>query len=491
MKYDIVVVGAGASGLFFRKHFSELIKLSSPKKKLHCLFVDANEVLGKKLLVTGNGRCNLLPSQLESHAFYSSSKEILEEHLKSPYLEILKLVFQNWGLYLWKEENRFYPRSLQAQTVQTCLTQVHLEENAPIKWTVFSSTLCTKFYFQKEEKHYKVYLKNLENEEVFSVQAEHLILATGGLAGQNTQLSSLEHLLLKADLGLENKAFIPLSPALCPLEMKSPLRHLQGQRVKARIHLIYTVKDFNDKKCRKIFTKKGQTCSVEESGELLFTDYGLSGVMIMNISRFFARKTERPEEIIDLALDFLEEFTEEDLEHLLRIGTGIQGLLPAKLLYHFMRLLDEEDLLPKKYSRKNQENTLEIVKKQNSKKKVKDEKKAKISPSPYDLQFFSHIGHEDKLIQKVISLCKHYSLQPSSIHSRDFSYAQISRGGLCLNMLNKDFSLRAHENLFVVGEALDVDAICGGNNLYWAFHSAQLAAEKLFRKYSHATTQPN
>lgn len=428
--YDFLIIGGGASALFFLQVFKKYTAHLDASQKLSFLLVEAKEQLGKKILATGNGRCNILPAEVHEDYFQVSEKEAkAKEKLKAllnavDYQDICK-IFTEKSMVFLQEEDRLYPRSMQAASVLSLLAS---DLPADI-------LLQTEVYQVKKDKNgFEVYLRphvsgktkvtvDFSQDIPSSVRAKKVIFAGGGLASLACHTSLLEEVcpfVRKEDL-------TERSPALAPIECKGIFKSLSGQRWRGKLSL-----------------KQNQKILASEQGEILFTDYGLSGIASMNLSLFLTEK----EKAYELVLDLLPEYTLEELEKLLETVFQQEAteeawlrIFSPKLFQALYLSFTKEDKVP---------SAVEMVK------KLKKQSHA----------FAKH--------------CKEWSFSVKQV--RPYAYAQITKGGLKLSSLKKGISLAYAfcENFYVLGEALDVQARCGGNNLYFAWLSAYLLAKELF-----------
>ncbi len=361
-----VIIGAGASGLVCA------IRLKQNNKNDNVVLLERLDTVGKKILATGNGRCNL------------SNK-------KAEHFEEVITFFESIGLKTRvDEEGRIYPYSNQATTVKGLLEE---ECNALGVKTVKSCKV-----------------NRIENDltiitEKGKIKADNIVIATGGKAQSSLGSDGSGYDLLK---GLGHK-ITPLSPALVQLTSPSKYpRQLKGQRVKGNMKILL------DGKVAK-----------EEYGEILFTDYGLSGIVSMNLSEIVSRNFEcdKPKKchaVIDLASDFSED---ELKKHIKKFG-NLDGVLGFKM----------SDVLDKMANGDGEK-----------------------------------IAHFAKNFQLIINGTKGYN------------FAQITSGGADLNEFDS-FESKKIKNVYACGEVLNKQFECGGFNLNFAFYSGITVADNINKK---------
>ncbi len=247
--YDIIVIGGGAGGLFFTT-------LTADKhKKLKIAIIEKNQRVGKKLLVTGNGRCNLTNIYADEGNYHGSVKSFMSNILNAcPPQRVLE-IFLKMGLVTRADDfGRVYPKSNQASSVLDVLRFNCERENVD-------------FYCEytaiKVEKQKSVFAVTTDKE---AFTADKLIFATGGAAAPKAGGDKSGYELLKS-LG---HTIIKPSPALCPVGVKSEyLKSLKGLRVQGEVSLVESGKEI-----------------VAEEGEIQFTENALSGICVFNLSQY-------------------------------------------------------------------------------------------------------------------------------------------------------------------------------------------------------------
>ncbi len=373
--YDLLVIGAGASA------FASAIEAA--RAGLRVLMLEKNLKPAQKILATGNGRCNITNAHLDVKHFNNpqATKGVFGENPEDDIREFLSSL----GLALIEEtEGRMYPRSLSAASVQELLIaeadRLGITIGCARQATSVSSsdgmyTITFTEEFSKDTSRKKC------------VAAHSVVIATGGNTCQNIQ-------------GLRFNA-TPQSPTLCALAtVPQPHRILDGVRTQANVRLM-----------------RKDTCIAEETGEVLFRSYGVSGICIFNLSRH-ARPGDQLE--IDLFYDMSKEQLVEHFEKAASMHVGLLGLLPPKMVEYL-----------------------------------------EISDHPLDKTPLSFTVKE-----------------PANVEA-----AQVTKGGLILSQFNEaTLEAKLYPGLYAVGEALDIDADCGGYNLSWAWLSGLRAAQDIVKK---------
>lgn len=247
--YDIIVIGGGASGLFFTA------LVADKYKNLKIAVIEKNQRVGKKLLVTGNGRCNLTNVFASKDNYHGSFKPFIGDVLSAcPPQKVLE-IFHRLGLITRADDyGRVYPKSNQASSVLDVLRYNCEKENVD---------------FFCEEKVIKIE----KQKGFFSVTTENnffttdkLIFATGGAAAPKAGGDKSGYQLLRELGHTINKP----SPALCPVCVKSEhLKSLKGVRAQGEVILL----------------ENGNEIAAEE-GEIQFTETALSGICVFNLSQY-------------------------------------------------------------------------------------------------------------------------------------------------------------------------------------------------------------
>lgn len=358
-----IIIGAGASGL------ACAVRLKQNNPDCSVTVLERTEQAGKKILATGNGRCNL--------------SNVNAEHCG----EVLAF-FKSLGLVTRTDsEGRIYPYSNQASAVADILVNKCNELGAEI------ITECTVTDIDRE-------LCITTDRGIFS--ADNVVVAAGGKAQKNLGSDGSGHKLLKA-LG---HSITPLSPALVQMTSSSKYpRKLKGRRVK----------------CNMAVQLDGVTVR-EEYGEVLFTDYGLSGIVTMNLSDIVSKNflSEQPGKCCAV-LDLIPDMTEGELNAYLNKFHNLNGILGKELS--------------------------DIIEKQ---------------------------SQGDKA--KAAAYAKNWTLIVTG--TRGFDFAQITDGGARLDEFD-GYRSRLVKGLYACGEVLDRQFQCGGYNLNYAWYSGIQAAEQI------------
>ncbi len=275
--YTVCIVGGGASGM------ATAISLIMKNPSIDIVMLEKKEKLGKKILATGNGKCNI-------------------SNINAPTFDDSCAFFRQIGVEIKIQENgRAYPVSEQAKDVVEAMVNFIKSHNIKviINCNVKDITI-------SRMGHYQLSSEDLE------IEAENVILATGGKAAPQFGTVGDGYRLAKK-LGHNTSK---LHPALVGLKCKNEMLGIvSGVRAKCKVSL------FRDK-----FLLKS------EEGELQFTKYGLSGICIFNMSNSIKVDKNNKFENYSLSVDFLFRYTFMEAFHILTLRKNIQGMKTENML---------------------------------------------------------------------------------------------------------------------------------------------------------------
>lgn len=297
----LAIIGAGASGL------CAAIEAAKVNPDIQITIFERMQKPAKKILATGNGRCNFTNKDLSPEHFYGD-KFFLEKILKSDYADI-KEFFLNLGVLPYKEDGRVYPRSQQALTIKECLLKTVENKGIIIR------TECYINEIQKAKNGFCV------NNEFFDA----VILSGGGKAA-SVHGSDGSCYNLSQKLG---HTLTPLYPALCGLVISDKdLNLLKGVRAECNARLY-----------------SNASLLGSEAGEIQFTDKAISGIPVMNLSHLCENRKS-----LKIKLDLCPEFDEKDLlNHIknntcnspdIEFETVLNGIVNLKLGFAVMNRSD-------------------------------------------------------------------------------------------------------------------------------------------------------
>ncbi len=399
----VAVIGAGASGLAAAIFAARQARTANINARI-ALF-DANPRVGKKILVTGNGRCNFSNEHVEMKHFRGDS-EFAYEVYKRFDAEATVEFFNSLGLYSKSDAaGRLYPLSLQASAVLDVLRyEVAACGINEVCDTKISSIRPHKAGFMLNNEFY----------------ADRVIIATGGKAAP-VQGSDGSGFSLLRPFGI---SCTELLPALTPVICQDFTKALKGIRAQGKISI----------KC------DGRVIS-EDTGEIQYTDYGLSGIPSMQVSRYAAGLLADGRRDVYAVVDSAPSYSAQELKSMLTSVASAHPQFTGEMLLG--------SIMPKKLG-------AYLL--------------SEISLNPN-----KEIGRlHDAVIDRIVSVVKGKKYKISSV--KGFSDAQVTAGGIPAAEINAStMELKKVKGLYVCGEIVNVDGECGGYNLQWAWSSAFVA----------------
>lgn len=424
--WDTIIVGAGAAGM--------TAALACGKENQKVLLLDRQNQIGRKILVTGNGKCNLTNFAQKEEYYRSDCPEKAQKVLSVFGQKEAMELFQSLGIYTKDKNGYVYPYSEQAASVREAF-ETEIKSNPHITFVPFSEV----YNVQKKAELFLVKVRDeseqserdkgklRDGEKIEKIyRCRNLLITTGGLAGPKFGCDGSGYIFAKV---FGHEIIKPL-PALTALKSSAPfLKKVSGVRNQAEITL-----EIDGKPVKK------------ETGELQWTDYGISGVAIFQLSRFAIAALEEKKEVA-LYFDFMPELSfDEKLRLFLTLSQNhkkrdllsfVKGLFPVKLCPVILREagLKEETLV----------GTL----------KEEEWKALVMAVGCFSLRINGYMGYEK---------------------------AQVTRGGVSLAELTEDLESKLQPGLFFAGEVADVDGTCGGYNLQWAFSSGTVAGRAIFKR---------
>ena len=414
-RYEIAVIGGGASGLFAAAFAAGEAKQAGVP--VNVTVYEGNPRVGKKLLVTGNGRCNLTNQHMDVSC-YRGATALFEAVYAQFGREDTLAFFEDAGLFTRSDlAGRVYPMSNQASSVLDALRNVCAERG------VKEVVSCKITSLQRRDEGY------LLNGEYY---ADRVIVACGGKAAPVHGSDGSGYALLRP-FGVQ---ITPLYPALTPLTIDNFTKSLKGVRAAGKITL-----------------KSAGNTLAEAAGEIQYTDYGLSGIPAMQVSRFAAQRLAEGGEVLAFVDSAPDLPSEELTERLLALQKAHPAMTAESLL---------AGLLPKRLG------TVLI---------------ASCSLSPV-----KELGQlHENAVAKIVSAVKRTKYKVSAV--RGFADAQVTAGGVAATEIDAAaMELKKAKGLYVCGEIVDVDGDCGGYNLQWAFSGGAAAGKSAVRSLSGERT---
>lgn len=403
MKTEIAVIGGGASGM--------MAAITARKSGKEVVILERKDRILKKVLITGNGRCNITNVNANISNYFGKNISSVENILNSFNPQDTMDFFNGLGI-VCNEENRgkVYPLSGQASSVVDALRFEAERLGVRIE---------TEFYVRKIEKEgfkFKIY-----SEDRKKIEAGRVIIAAGGQSYPELGSNGSGFELAK-ELG---HSVTRLSPSIVQLKTeKHQVKGLQG------IKTDVAVTAYGDNK---------KICTYD--GELLFTDYGISGNVVFNIS--FVMPLYKN---VEFEIDFMEKFDYNELYEILKERKKIMSHLTMENYFNGMINKKLGQFLSKVSGIE------------------------KLSKPVKDLN--------DSEIRKLCTVLKKYRVK--ILDTTGFKNAQITAGGVSLDEVNPEtLESKIVKGLYFSGEVLDVYGECGGFNLQWAWASGYIAGKNV------------
>lgn len=376
-KYKTVIIGGGASGLMCacRLAYNGISDIA---------VLERNPKVGKKLLMTGNGRCNVTNDELDISLYNTDDPSVLSSIINKYPVSDTRSFFEDvLDISLISKNGLVYPRTLKGITVLEEMNRFLLEHGVEIITDHEVKDISDGFII----------------DDMFN--ADNVVIAGGGASYPKTGSDGSSYKLISSFV--PGSDIIPAYPSLVQLNIReSDIRKLSGERINARVTLVIDRKEV-----------------ASETGEMLFTDYGVSGICIMQLSGILNRYRMKGIRTASVVVDMFPDMTREELSREVeRRGGSLNGLLLSQIA--------------------------QVV--------------------------LSRSGD-------VINNLKSFVLTVTG--TRDLGSAQVTGGGLKLSCLTEGLMLKSHPGLYVTGEAVNVDGPCGGYNLQWAWSSALSSADDI------------
>ncbi|MEF3280107.1 MAG: aminoacetone oxidase family FAD-binding enzyme [Elusimicrobiota bacterium] len=406
--YDVAIIGGGASGV---------VSACIVSNKLKTIILEKNLKLGRKILSSGAGKCNLSNSNISIDFYKTSEPEILKKIFqKIPYQTIIDFLNSEIGIMTKILDNgKIYPFSERAESVIFAFESYLKQKNVDIKTLTYVEDV------EYQDEVFKITAKTLplqwEKKNLSSQKltffAKNLILSTGGPSYPRIGGTDFGFKIAKK-FGHSIKEPLPI---LVPLSVGSPrLLELSGVRITAGCIFNF--------KAKKIFLKD----------ELLFTDYGISGPIAIDISFYM-------DDYIDqISFDLAPSIDKEEIFNFMRNRIEKNSFSIAELFFPVFE--------PKL-----------------------------INFICQKLKLDKNLKANEKIIKKIIDEIKNFKVY--GIKKLSFESAMSKIGGVPLSEVDLNFESKKQKKLFLTGEILDCGGKSGGYNFHFAFTTAYSAAMKI------------
>lgn len=399
----VTVIGGGAAGM--------MAAITSAREGARVTILEHKDRIGKKILSTGNGRCNFTNTYQTPACYRSDNRDFAWNIIQKFNVEKTISFFKELGIYPKDRNGYLYPYSDQAAAILEVLqievakldicvmTEINVLDIQPVKRGIRITT---------DKK---------------TITADSVIFACGSKAAPVTGSDGSGYQLAK----LFGHRIVPVLPALVQLRCAEKFyKSISGVRVQG------TVEIYADD----IFL-------ASDTGEIQLTNYGISGIPVFQVSRYAAKALYKKQSVTAV-LNFMPDMNKD--EFLLFLQERIT-LCPYKTLDEFFT-----GVFPKKLC----------------------ELWIRLSRLPKEMRVSDLSGEQ---LEKLVLLIQH--LRTHITETNSFEQAQICCGGVDTTEINPD-TLESNyvPGIYFAGELLDVDGICGGYNLQWAWSSGYVAGKE-------------
>jgi len=399
----IAIIGAGASGL--------VAAIMVARKGQKVRVYEKNSKIGRKILATGNGRCNVTNKHIELSNYHGLKPTFVNSSINTFNASTCKNFFLELGIDMVEgNRGRLYPRSLQSASIVDLLVYECRRLAVEI--------LCDSEVLHVKSKGDKFSLHVNEKVEL----ADKVLIATGGLAMPT---------LGSCDSGYKfaesfGHTIVPTHASLVQLVCQEDLKAIGGVKIDGAIEVLVDNKVVS-----------------QTSGDILFTNYGISGSAVLDISRVAGNALLYKKDV-NVVIDLLSQYSKEQLKSILQqrakysngksIALWLNGFINSKL----GRFIEKE----------------------------------------------LHVKSADELntksITKLVFMLKNFKLTVSD--TKGYKSAEATAGGVNVSEVNAaTLESKLQKNLYFSGEVLDIDADCGGYNLHWAWSSGYCVGLEMAR----------
>ncbi len=419
MKNDVIIVGAGASGL--------MAGICAARRGKKVLIIDRMAKAGKKIYATGNGKCNYTNTQYDYDSYRGENVDIVSQVLgKFSYKNTIDF-FEELGILAKNKDGYIYPYSEQASSIVEVMlmelnnlgVKILLEEN--VEKIIRNGSMgknknirMNKGYYDKNKNDIKIE-ENVEY-TVVTDKNKHIcskvILATGGMASPKLGSNGSGYAIAES-LG---HSIVALNKALVQLKAKGKeYKSLSGVRIQGKVTMY-------------IEGEENRT----NYGEFVFTDYGISGIPIMQLSRYAAVGLSKKKKV-KIELDFYPDIDDKELLVLLR------------------------NRQKNCYYKDNYELLIGMI---NSKLAAYIDRKS-------NGRLEAMIRYMKKLPMEIVD-------------TNSWDNAQVTAGGVSTSEIDyHTMESRISKGLYITGELMDIDGTCGGYNLQWAWSTGYIAGNNV------------
>jgi len=388
----IAIIGAGASGLF--------VSILLASKGFDVVIFEKNNKVGKKLLATGNGRCNVTNQTISLNNFYSNSNiSLIQNNIKNFTFQDCKEFFSKLGIeFKVVPSGRAYPLSLSSASIVDILEYEAIKNGVKIELNSEISEI------HSIKNRFELHTKESKKQSF-----DKLIVATGSIAMPKLGSSDSGYQFAKK---FQHNIIKPVASLVQLVSSNKNLDIVSGVKIEALID--------------------------EKRGDFLFTKYGVSGSLILDISREVAKQLQT-QKSVKLEVDTMPDFTFDELIDMLTLR--VSNLKDKELSLWL------DGIMNKKLAKY-------IILNSNLASHVK---------------YAKFLSKDD--IVKIVKTIK--KLPFIITDTKGFETCEVCAGGISLDEIDlANMESKKQKNLYFIGEVIDVDGDCGGYNLHWAWSSA-------------------
>jgi predicted Rossmann fold flavoprotein len=401
----VIVVGGGASGI--------MAAIIAKRSGADVTILERNPRIGKKILVTGNGRCNFTNIHTDVSHYHGKNPKFIYGALYKFDVSHTIAFFEKLGIaHKMEEKGKAFPMSDQASSILDCLMYELNESGVKV--------LCNSYVkdIEKSKKGFKVYL---ENGTIY--RCDNIVLATGGKAMPYTGSDGNGYDIA----GKLGHNIVDVFPALVQLKLEGLyFNQIHGVKFVGTAELIY-----NNKSVAK------------DRGDILFTNYGISGPPILQLSRKAGEFLNDGKEAM-LKVILIDTMTREELNRFL---TQRFKNMPRRTVEFSLVGFVNKRLIP-------------VLLKEAGIKDLKSQ--------------VGNLSAKDR--EKIVGILTDWRFKIRG--TKSWQSAQVTAGGVDTSEINPNtMESKLVKGLFFAGEIMDIDGECGGFNLQWAWSSGFLAGQ--------------
>lgn len=415
-KFDVAIIGGGAAGL--------MAAISAARKNCKVAVLEHNNRVGKKILSTGNGKCNLTNLKQDTGCYHGMDPAFTVPIFRQFSVNDTMNFFREIGVLLTDKNGYVYPRCGQASAVLDALKKECLRLGVQLM------TDCEISAVKQTKNGFEVHT----NTELFWEKS--LIFAPGGFSASKLGSDGSAYQYIE-NFGHTTQNIVPGLVALKTNE--SYFKSLAGIRAEISLKLLVENKEI-----------------AAETGELQLTNYGISGIPVFQLSRYAAyalKERKKVEMLLDFASNFSEEMLLEELKKRLKYARCNQKFEATNLEEYLNGYL-------------NKKLNLVLLK--------------LVGLKPTD----SILSLSENDLRKLAKQTKYWRVVITDTLA--FEQSQVSAGGVPASELNFNMESKLIDGLYFAGEVVDIDGICGGYNLQWAWSSGFVAGRAAAERSIHA-----